>query len=221
MKWLYESAYIFNIFVNKIKITFSIILLIISPIQSFCQADSILNKIINSSHSKLELIKKGSDQILYCLSIKDIPGATQIRDYMLSDVEDSLYVAFDSYNYPLILYRMQDYDDLIKYYLHFDSLEVLNKHKIKPNDSELYLNLAWSLPEVAKYMFKSIKKSNLSREYKEVLILDLHKRTMEVDGGDYILRNYYERVTQFKNKYPNSRLKDYVEKHIQHGNSWD
>ena len=89
---------------------------------------------------------------------------------------------------------MHDYIELIEYFIHFDSLAEVNKHKIKPDDSELYLNLAWSLPEAAKTIFNSIKQSNLSHEYKEVLILDLHKRAMEVDAGDYVLNDYNKRV---------------------------
>lgn len=116
---------------------------------------------------------------------------------------------------------MKDYNELINYYLRFDSLKIVNKDKIKPNDTELYMILSWSLPEAAKYMFNSINESDLSDEYKEVLILDLHKRAMEVDTGDYVLDNYNKRVKMFKKKYPESKLKDYVRKHILHGNSWD
>jgi hypothetical protein len=83
------------------------------------------------------------------------------------------------------------------------------------------LNLSWSLPEVAKSFFNSISESDLSNEDKEVLILDLHKRAMEIDGGDYELNNYNQRVAGFGKNYPESKLKNYVEKHIKPGHSWD
>jgi hypothetical protein len=221
MKWLSNSTDIYQAFIDKIKMVLVLFPLVMISIQCYCQTDSILVKLISSSNSKRELIRKGRDQIVICLRKNNIREAKLIRDYLLSDVEDSLYVAFNSGIYPLVLYWMHDYEGLIDYFVHFDSLLVVNKNKIKPNDSGLYLELAWSLPEAAKFFFRSIEKSKLSREYKEVLILDLHKRAMEVDGGDYELKNYSARVKGFKKKYPNSRLKEYVEKHILHGNSWD
>ena len=220
MKYLYKPARLNNLYVNSIKMAL-ISSLLLCPIQSFCQADSLVNEKSNSSRSKPELIKQGTDKIFECLCNNDVQGATRMIDYMLTNVEDSLYAAFDSYNFPLILYWMKDYDRLIDYFMQFDLLAEENKHKIKPNNTELYLNLAWSLPEIARRWYNYIYSSDLSHEYKEVLILDLHKRAMEVDSGDYMLKNYHKRIIRFKKKYPKSRLKDYVEKHILHGNSWD
>ena len=152
----------------------------------------------------------------------DIDGAKKIINFLFDEVEDSVYAAFDSYNYALILYWMPDYEELIKFYLHFDSLQTVRKDKIKPRNLDLYMNLAWNLPEVASSMFRSISKSSLSHEYKEVLILDLYKWAEEVDGGDYIMKDYDKRLNQFKRKYPESRLKDFVEKHIKYGHfSWE
>jgi hypothetical protein len=56
---------------------------------------------------------------------------------MLNYIEDSVYAALDSFNSPLLLYSMHDYEELIKYSLHFDSLEKVNKHKIQPDDTGL------------------------------------------------------------------------------------
>jgi hypothetical protein len=180
-----------------------------------------LNELKCSNLPKPELINTGTDYILDCFSNSDMPGAMLIIDYMLSDIEDSMYVAFDSYNYRLLLYWMQEYNELISYFIRFDSLNNVNKDKIKPDDAGLYLDLAWSLPGAAKFMFDSINESALCDEYKEVLILDLHKRAMEVDGGAYELKDYLKRVKKFKKTYPESNLKEYVEKYIMHGNSWD
>ena len=220
MKWLLKPAYLNNIYVNSIKLAL-ISSLLLFPIRGICQTVCSVNDNTDSSRSKPELIKQGTDEILDCLCNKDIQGATRMIDYMLTHVEDSIYAAFDSYNYPLILYWMKDYKRLIDYFIQFDSLAVANKHKIKPNNTELYVNLSWSLPEVAKHWYNYIYSSTLRDEYKEVLILDLHKRAMEIDGGDYMLKNYSKRVIRFKKKYPKSKLKDYVKKHILHGNSWD
>ena len=181
------------------------------------QADSIINALRVSRYTKPDIIKKGTEQVLNRVSARDKNGAKQIINFLLSEIEDSVYAAFDSYNYALILYWMSDYEELIKFYVRFDSLQAVREHKIKPSNLNLYLNLAWSLPEAASRMFKSIKASGLKDEYKEVLILDLHKWAEEVDSGDYLIKNYPQRINQFKYKYPESRLKDFVEKHVKPG----
>ncbi|MCJ7447720.1 MAG: hypothetical protein MUO72_08505 [Bacteroidales bacterium] len=174
-----------------------------------------MKEIISSSNSKSEVIRKGSEQILNRMRISDINGAKQIKDYLISNVEDSVYVVFDSFNYALILYWIQDYDGLIDYFLHFDSLEVVNREKIKPENYELYLELAWSLPEAFKFLIQPINNSSLTKEYKEVLILYLYKKASEVDEVDYKMKGYNNRVNQFRFKYPNSRLIKFVKDQIQ------
>ena len=113
------------------------------------------------------------------------------------------------------MYWIQDYDELINFFLHFDSLEVVNREKIKPENYELYLELAWSLPEAFKFLIQPINNSSLTKEYKEVLILYLYKKASEVDEVDYKMKGYNNRVNQFIFKYPNSRLKKFVKDQIQ------
>jgi len=200
------------------KILTVILMCLISfNIPSHGQADSIINALRVSSYTKPDIIKEGTEQILNRIGTSDKNGAKQIINYLLYEVEDSVYAAFDSFNYALIMYWMHDYEDLIEFYLHFDSLQVARKHKVKPKNLELYLNLSWSLPEVASKMFNSIKASSLKDEYKEVLILDLHKWAEEIDMGDYLIKNYNKRLNQFKHKYPESKLKGFVEKYVKPG----
>jgi len=204
-----------------LKTVFLILWPVLIPVPVSCQGDSVMAALIQSGLSKPEIIKKGTDEILKSMSDENMARARQIIDYMLSDVEDSLYAAFDLYNYRLILYWMHDYERLIGLFLNFDSLAANSRHKIKPGDSELYMSLAWSLPEAAKPMFSLINKTGLGDDCKEALILDLHKRAMEVDGGDYYLNDYSKRVSRFSKNFPESRLKKYVKKHIGRLNSWD
>jgi hypothetical protein len=200
---------------KQLRIYLFIFSLAIFPICLYSQVDSIMKEIISSSNSKSEVIKKGSEQILNRMRIRDIKGAKQIKDYLISNVEDSVYVVFDSFNYPLILYWIQDYDGLIDYFLHFDSLEVVNREKIEPKNYDLYLELSWSLPEAFKFLIQPINNSSLTKEYKEVLILYLYKKASEVDEVDYKMKGYNNRVNQFIFRYPNSRLKKFVKDQIQ------
>ena len=91
---------------------------------------------------------------------------------------------------------------------------MIRKDKIKLRNLVLYMNPSWSMPEAVGRMFRSISASSMGDEYKEVLILDLHKWAEEVDSGDYMIKNYDKRLNRFKNKYPESKLKDFVDQHI-------
>ena len=198
-------------------LTIIIILLLSINLPSLGQADSIINSLRLSGKTKPEIIKIATEQALDRLSDRDKTGTKQIIDYLLTEVEDSVYAAFDSFNYALILYWMHDYEGLIDFYLCFDSLRTARENKVKPRNLDLYMNLAWSLPEVAGRWFKSISASGLNEEYQEVLILDLHKWAEEVDAGDYMIKNYSKRLDRFKKKYPESRLIGFVENYVKPG----
>jgi hypothetical protein len=192
-----------------------ILLLYILPICTFSQVDSIMTEIINSDYPKPELIKKFSQLILYGIRIRDYEEAKKVKDYLISDVEDSNYVAIDEFNYPLILYWIHDYNGLLDYFRHFDSLQIANSGKIKPNNLDLYLELAWSIPEAGAFMIDSINKSDLKNEFKEVLKLSLYRLMIDVDY-EMSYRELNFRASRFMFTHPGSEFNEYVRSQVKH-----
>jgi hypothetical protein len=193
-----------------IKSFILIILLCYLSLISFSQTDSILKILTTSGYSIPQILSKGSEQILARLEKKDRSGAKQIKDYLNSCVKNTNYVAFDTFNLPLIHYWIRDYEGLIEYFLHYDSITLADKGKIYPQNTGLYLELAWSIPEAVKPFTKLINQSGLKEEFKEVLILYLNKLAIEVDYDT----DLHRQVQKFLKRYPKSSLKKFVLEHI-------
>lgn len=156
-----------------------ILLLSIFPVCTFSQVDSIMTEIINSNYTKPELINECNRLILYGIRTRDYEGTKKVKDYLISDVEDSIYVAFEESVYTLILYWIRDYEGILEYFRNFDSLKTADRGKIKPDNYILYMELGRDIYTTGAMIIDSINKSNLKNEYKEVLILSLYRQIMD------------------------------------------
>lgn len=103
----------FQIKIKKHKIL--LLSLLLFTLYSFGQSDTsnIRNEIINYKDSDSQIIEKGRRLLVEKLMKGDIRKAKEIKDYLINGANNQPFEMFSPYDYWLILFWTQEYEDLL------------------------------------------------------------------------------------------------------------
>jgi hypothetical protein len=199
------------------KNRFLIILIVLIPICSFGQNDTIRNEILNNSDSKSEIISKGRRLLLDKFIEGDIQKVKEIKDYLINDVENADYVAFYPIEYWLLLYWTQEYDELTESITGFDSFKSDTFEKsIKPQDDFLFEKVR-SKTRDSKFILQIfIEDSDLEDVDKAFLSMNLNNLIADNDYRDITQDTLNILADNFLLKYPNSIYENYTRNYIRY-----
>ena len=194
-----------------------ILLLFLRPVSSFCQRDSIKKEILNHNDEKAVTILKGRSLLIEKFLIGDLMKVKEIKDYLISDIEDRNYAVFYPEEYWLILYWTQEYRELIESISHDNYLQINSfASKIKPQDNQLFntiLNQSDS-EESRMHLFRSINNSNLPDIDKEFLAINLDF-LLSINKDESTKQELFnESADKFLTKYPDSKFDNYIRIYI-------
>lgn len=180
------------------------ILLAIS--KTFCQENSIEEQIKNYYMPKNVLILEGRNLLLKKISEQDLKAVKEIKDSLIK-LEDDDFAAFGFLEYQLILYYIEEFQELLNTIKPLDSIKISNHnyrpHSIYSNYSYTYLEVLTSKSRESSHKIKQqIYNANFSAEDTDFLILNFEYLTV-----DYLRK---EKAKRFLDIYPDSRYKYYI-----------
>lgn len=212
--------------INSMKKHLFIILIISSAFRSFAQRDSLQNQILNYTDSTSEIIIKGRGLLADKFVEGDYQKVREIKDFLLSKVQDKNYVVFYPSEYCYILYWTQQYNKLLasmairdsinnypyRSIQHFDDLR-FDKQISPPNDllqEKLYRRSKDSILQ----LYSFIDNSSLKKEDKDFLKIRLQYITSMSDYKPATRDSLNLSADRFLESYPNSSYNSFIRKYI-------
>ena len=204
------------------------ILIVSSAFNSFAQIDSLQSQILNYTDSTSQIIIKGRGLLSDKFEEGDYQKVREIKDFLLSKVQDKNYVVFYPYEYWYILYWTQQYNELLANMAFHDSTDYNRYNNLLPFDDlsfekkvsptndllmdKLYKRSKDSLLQLHSF----IDHSSLKEEDKDFLKLRLQYITSMGNYKPATRDSLNLSADKFLESYPTSSYNKFIRKYIRY-----
>jgi len=186
-------------------------------LSGFAQPDAIRNEIANmGTDSTTIMITKGRALLLTKLLLNDKSKAMEIGNYLHKNLDNDAYIALFPEELWLLHYWSNNYDNLITSITQNDSTNNFIASKLQPNPDDLLKVLREKSLLTKDAIVASIKKSSLSDQDKDFLILHFHSCFSFVDNAVISQDSLNTLSDSFIKKYHENQSTDYIRKHIRY-----
>ena len=182
--------------------------------------DTIRQEILGQSPSKLEILSKGRRLLLENLQKGDLFKVMEIKDVLISEADNNVNEVFFPGEYTLILYRTEEYSDLLAY-IKSDAGNVEDFRSERMLDmlastDQLYKNISLKSAESYEVIIHFLDESELAEVEKDFLELHLYWMLFGPNSAKETeaLADLNDRADVFLEKYPNSEFEQYVRNNI-------
>lgn len=203
-----------------------LILIISSAFNSFAQKDSLKNQILNYTDSTLQIIVKGRGLLVQKFEEGDYQKVAEIKDYLLTKVQDKNYLVLSPFEYWYILYWTQQYNELLTSMAIQDSIhdhpnsiphsDLVFDQKIFPANDLLLEKLHKRSKDSILQLDSFIDHSSLKEETKDFLKLRLQYLNSLGDYKPATTDLLNLAADKFLESYPNSSHNTFIRKHIRY-----
>ena len=193
------------------------LLFILFPVVLQAQEGDIEQEIKNYSESRSQLISKGRRLLTDTFLEGNIAKVKEIKDYLLTELQNEDYVALYPGEEWLIMYWMGEYDRLQESVLYFN-MDSVNKYqrRISPGPDMLYQKLLEKSYDELVMLEDKINNSALGLPTKDFLLLHLNFML----SGDPLMKITQEEINAMADLYlethPNSTYEYYVKNNIRY-----
>ena len=180
--------------------------------QTFSQIDSLQKQILSYDDSKSVIISKGRNMLLDKFMENDFEKVREIKNYLIEKAEDDNYIALYPYEYWLILYWTNEYQELSNSIKALDSTAITSySTRIRPFEDALIAQLLLKSRDHSQKIKNQIQYSSIDIEMKNFLLLNFESMTMN-DWSFQDTLNVHADI--FLDLYPETEYFDFINKHI-------
>jgi hypothetical protein len=193
------------------------VLFALFPMFLSAQEKDLEQEILNYSETQSELISKGRKLLLDKFLEGDIDKVREVKDYLLTEVQNEDYVALYPGEQWLIMYWTGEYEQLPESILQINQ-EFLEKfqRRIAPERDFLYTKLVEKSWDQLQMLEDKINNSALDIKSKDFLLLHLNFMV----SGEPLLKLSQEEVNTMANLYleahPKSNYEEYIRNNIRY-----
>jgi hypothetical protein len=190
-------------------------LLILFPLFTTGQTDSLQKRFNDYENSKSEVISKWRRVLLDKFMEGDLNAVREIKNHLVYEVENENYAVFYPAEYWLVLYWTQEYNYLTNSLLNYDSLQIISfRKKIKPQQDYLAGELLRKTRESVQMNDFYIRLSGITAIDKDFLTMNLRYLVSGDDFAGITQDSLNTMADTFLEKYPKSAYESYIRKNI-------
>ncbi len=179
------------------------------------EGDKIENEILNYSDSESQVISKGRKLLTDSFIKGDIEKVSEIRDYLLRELNQKDYIALYPGEQWMILYWTGEFSVLVDSLQSFYAQDLERyEHKITPSQDQLYLKLVERSWEEIVRLERDIIDSSLDQETKGFLILHLNYMISGEPLNQITQQKINDIADLFLKKYPSGNYEEFVRNNI-------
>ncbi|WP_423819602.1 hypothetical protein V5739_03085 [Salinimicrobium sp. TIG7-5_MAKvit] len=199
----------------RTSVFFSLFFLVFSAMQA--QQDSLQQEILDYSNTTSQIISRGRSLLLDKFMERDLQKVSEVRDYLVNEVQNDDYLALYPSEYWLLLYWTTDYEELLHSITSFDDedWEKMSR-QIPPTYDRLFAKLRESTLNSVDQIKNRLRAADLKTVDQDFLLLYL----------EYLLTNSEEVLQEQKRinlladeflaNHPDSAYENYVRENIRY-----
>jgi len=201
---------------NFFKIVFLLIFGLIISLNSQGQ-NELQKEILNYNDTRYELVTKGRRLMIDRLLAGDLEKTKQVRNYLISEVENHEYIALYPAENWLLMYWTQEYFALTSDIRIYETVkDDYGNGKRHPQEDYLLDKLVAETKNHIKQLTDSISQSSLEDSEKDFLIMNLHYLVSDVEAYPSEQEDLNLLADNYLLKYPNSSFATFTREYIRY-----
>lgn len=181
------------------------------------QTDSLRKEILNYSNSKSSLIMNARSLLLDKFLEGKYEKVDEIKDYMMTELDDTDYIALYPAEFWLISYWTNDFQEILSSIHEFDSTKIASLYsRIQPINDMLLQKLKDSSIKSKHNLDLSINNSEFGLEDKYFLLMHLNFLLNEKSNPDVNQDTLNIIADNYLSRYPNNLYTDFTRKYIRY-----
>ena len=183
----------------------------------YSQQDSLQQEILDYSNTKSQIISRGRGLLLDKFMERDLQKVSEVREYLVNEVQDDDYLALYPSEYWLLLYWTTDYEELLHSITNFDNedWEKMSR-QIPPTYDRLFAKLRESTLNSVDQVKNRLIAADLEPEDQDFLLLYLEYLLTNNEDVLQEQKTINSLADEFLARYPNSAYETYVRENIRY-----